>query len=118
MFARKILKAVWAKAWAGTELFLNRTAKVWIIAFDEDVLERMVFTQNSLRHWRHLSEPPLPEDICLYRAGDPLPTLISVTHDGEAWLFDRTADGASFAQHAELPLPPDLIPPPPDFLRL
>ncbi len=117
IFAGKILESVWAKAWAGTELFRNRAAKVWVIAFDRDVLERMIAAQNSLRQWRHVAEPPLPEDVCLYRIGDSLPTFVSVTHDSEAWLFDPTAGGAHFARPAELPLPSDLIPPPPNFLR-
>jgi hypothetical protein len=116
MFGTKVIRALWARAWAGTELFRRRAAKVWIIAFDEDVRTRMVAVQNSLSGWRHANNPPLPEDICLYRVGDALPTFVSVTHDSEAWLFDSAARNATFAERAELPLPADLIPARPDFV--
>lgn len=116
LFKGKIIESLWATAWAGTQLFRRRSAKVWIISFDEDVRARLIAVENSIRGWRHISDPPLPEDICLYRAGDTLPTLVTVTHDGEAWLFDESAADAHFAERAELPLPADLVPPPPDFV--
>ena len=116
VFFGKILRTVWASAWPGTMLLRNRFAKVWLVAFDETVRERMVATENTLSGWVHAAHVPLPEDICLYRAGDPLPTFVSVTHEPEAWLFDQDANAARFALRADRPLSSKMIPPPPTFL--
>jgi putative SOS response-associated peptidase YedK len=43
------------------------------------------------------------------------PVLASVTHDGDAWLFDDAPD-AEFVHPPEIALPYELIPPPPDFI--
>jgi hypothetical protein len=116
IFGKKVLRALWAAAWAGTKLFRKRSAKIWIIEFDGEVRDRMMAAESSLAGWVHAKERPLPEDVCLYRSGDPLPTFVSVTHEPEAWLFDASADGARFVERAERPLPADLIPAPPDFV--
>lgn len=116
LFGRKVLRTLWATAWAGTKLFRRRSAKIWVIEFDETVRQRMMAAENSLRGWVNSSDRQLPEDICLYRSGDRLPTFISVTHEPEAWLLDPNATTAPFAERAMRPLPVELIPPPPDFV--
>jgi hypothetical protein len=116
LFAGNIIRTQWTSAWAGTQLLRRREGKVWIISFNEDVRDRLISAENTIRGWRHNAPTPLPEDICLYRTGDDLPTFVSVTHDGEAWVFDPAAENAPFVVPAELALPADLLPPPPDFV--
>ena len=75
----------------------------------------MIATQKYLSGWKQSNDPPLPEDVCLYREGEDWPVLVSVTHDGDAWLFDDKPD-AKFVRAPEIPLPNDLVPPPPTFI--
>jgi hypothetical protein len=114
IFGKCILRAASAKAWPGTEL-IEHVAKVYVIAFNVDIQEQMIRTQKYLSGWKQSSDPPLPEDICLYRDGDPWPMLVTVTHDGDAWLFDDEPN-AAFVRIPTIALPADLIPPPPDFI--
>lgn len=76
----------------------------------------MIETENRLSAWTQWHQPPLPEDLCLYRAGDPVPVLVSVTHDGDAWIFHDGVVSDDVAVPAQLVLPPELMPPAPDFL--
>jgi hypothetical protein len=111
----KLLRTTVAVAWPGTKLF-GHGARVHIGVFDEEVLLKMAATENILSRWVHWNAKPLPEDICLWRVGDIVPTLISVTHDGDAWLLAEGPVPGTVASPSEFPLPADLIPPPPDFL--
>ena len=40
-----------------------------------------------LADWVGDKTPSLPEDICLFRDGDPLPSLVSITHEKQAWIL-------------------------------
>lgn len=121
LFGASLLETFWAHAWPGTQLFEGGASKIYVAAFDEAVRTRMIAMEDSLPQWTQWHEPPLPADVCLYKLGDPLPALVSMTHQQEpwfeAWLFDDTANGASFVTKADPPLPADLIPPPPSFVR-
>lgn len=120
LFGDTLLETFWASAWPGTQVFEGGASKIYILRFDESVRRRIVAAQKRLPAWTQWSDPPLPADMCLYKTGDPLPTLVSVTHEGEgwfgAWLFDRDADAAPFASPAKHPLPLELLPPPPEFV--
>lgn len=114
LFGGRVLEEIWASAWPGTSLGGGGASKLWRIAFDEEVRARMVAMENRLVNWHQWHEPPLPADVCLYREGDPMPVLVSMSHQREpwfgAWLLDTYAADAPFATDPELPLPLDLIP--------
>ena len=114
-----LLESLWATAWPGTRLFKGGSSKVFTAKFDKRIRDRLVSTENRLSAWQHEHDPPLPSDLCLYRSGDPRPTLVSVTHDigwFGAWLFGPFSSEPPFAAPAERPLPEDLVPPAPTFL--
>ena len=115
IFGDSVIRAANATAWPGTEV-IGHVGRVYVVAFGTTVQRRMIKIQKYLSGWKQSNDPPLPEDICLYRQGDASPLLVSVTHDGDAWLFDD-APGVNFVSVPEIELPPDLIPPPPDFVR-
>lgn len=115
-FGKWELRTCWASTWPGTQLVGDGIAKVWIIAFDSNVCERMISLENRLCGWTH-AEKHLPEDICLYRYGDPFPTFVTVTHGPEAWLLDGSPTDAKFAERALIGLPEELIPAHPDFVE-
>jgi hypothetical protein len=114
IFGKNVLRTLSARAWPGTQL-IDHIGKVHIISFNTSVQQKMMGTQKYLRGWKQSNDPPLPEDICLYRNGDRFPVLVSVTHDDDAWLFDNNPS-ATFVSLAAIALPEDLIPPPPDFI--
>lgn len=114
IFGKNLLRTVSARAWPGTQL-VGHFGKVHVVRFDASVQQSMVETQKYLNGWKQSNDPPLPEDICLYRDGDTYPVLVSVTHDGDAWLFDVNPS-VRFVSIATIPLPEDLIPSPPDFI--
>src|SRR6266536_4550937 len=63
IFGDNIIRAVSARAWPGTQL-LGHAGKVYVVAFEAAVQQRMIATQIYLSGWRQSNEPPLPEDIC------------------------------------------------------
>jgi hypothetical protein len=114
IFGDAIIRRTSARAWPGTVL-TEHAGEVYVIAFDAAVQRRMIDASNILRGWTQASQPPLPEDICLYREGDKWPVLVSVTHAGDAWLLHQEPH-APFVHKPKIMLPTDLIPPPPDFI--
>ena len=114
IFGKNIIRTTFATAWPGTML-IGHVGKVYVIAFDMRVQRRMSDVKKHLSGWKQSNNPPLPEDICLYREGDAWPVLVSVTNDGDAWLLDDKPD-ADFIRVSEMPLPADLVPPRPDFI--
>lgn len=85
-FGSFILTGFQAAEWPGTEL-IDHPGFVYVVKFDEEVREVVLRTQPSLAKWRHNENPPLPEDICLFREADSHPILITRTHDLDAWLI-------------------------------
>lgn len=114
IFGDRILRKVFARGWPGTRLIDHR-GEVYVVAFDVTVQRRMVQASNEFSGWTQWSTPPLPEDICLYRDGEDSPVLVSVTHDGDSWLFDNQPD-ATFVRRATIELPSELIPSAPEFI--
>jgi hypothetical protein len=114
IFGSGVIRSAYATAWPGTEL-TEHLGKVYVVKFDADVEQRISKEMNHLSGWTQRSNPPLPEDLCLYREGESWPVLVSVTNDGDAWLYDEDPD-APFLRTPTIPLPSDLIPPPPSFI--
>jgi hypothetical protein len=114
-----LIESLWATAWPGTQLLTRGASKVFTAKFDKRIRDRLVSTESRLSAWHHEHDPPLPSDLCLYRSGDPRPTLVSVTHDVGwfgAWLLGPFPSEPPFAIAAERPLPEDLVPPAPTLL--
>lgn len=86
LFGADILDRRYTSAWPGTRL-TDHDGLVVTIAFSEQSIGPMAGAGRLLSDWRHQHSPPLPEDLCLYRQGDPLPVLMSVTHESMAWLI-------------------------------
>jgi hypothetical protein len=81
------VKSFLAKGWPGT-LLSDSLAFVHVFKFDKRVRDILLQTEARLQNWLHNRDVPLPEDICLFRADATLPVLMSVTHEGSAWLID------------------------------
>lgn len=88
LFGALVLDKFLAYAWPGTEL-INHKGLVFVVKFNEAVKALMLRVQPNLNHRLHTSTPPLPEDICLFRETSPYPSLVSVTHEKQAWLISR-----------------------------
>lgn len=120
LFAESLLDTFWASAWPGT-LLHRGASRIYVVALDTDVCARVERTENRLRFWHQWHAPPLPSDLCAYREGADHPALVSMTHEGEgwfgAWLYGAEGEAPSFAQPADPPLPIDLIPSPPTFVK-
>lgn len=114
LFSDRLLEVSLATAWPGTQL-IGHAGKVYLVEFDRTVLRRMVAAENRLGAWTQWNKPPLPEDVCVYRAGDAAPVLVSVTHDNDAWIFHNEDVSVDVASPASIILPANLIPPPPGF---
>lgn len=85
-FRGRVLQTLLAKSWPGTQL-TGHFEKVYVVAFDSELGRRMSETASHLSQWTQWHSPSLPEDLCLFREGDAAPVLVSVTHEGEAWLL-------------------------------
>ena len=86
LFGTNVLEDFRASAWPGTEL-IGHPAHVFLVKFDESVAEVVLRTQPDLSKWRHVGNPPLPEDICLFNSSADTPTLVTVTHEELAWII-------------------------------
>lgn len=119
IFDKSIRRKHYALAWPGTEL-IGHSALVFQISFDRNVLDTIVEVAPQLEMWTHHNNPPLPEDLCLYRIGDCWPTLVSVTHEQDGWIISEgrvEIPGVS----KDDPTPDELMipdPSPPEFLTL
>jgi hypothetical protein len=87
-FGPYILTGFQAAQWPGTELF-GHPGFVYVVRFNEEVKEVVIRTQPSLAKWQHGENPPLPEDICLFREADSHPVLVTCTHGLDAWLISH-----------------------------
>ena len=88
LFDGRILEKRLCSAWPGTEL-VNHKGLVFLIDFDSSLITPMINTGPHLEDWTEWNSPPLPEDICLFKKGQPWPTLVSVTHEGQAWILSN-----------------------------
>lgn len=86
LFGANVLEDFQAAAWPGTEL-IKHSAHVFLVRFDESIAEVILRTEPDLTKWRHPSNRPLPEDICLFNSSADSPTLVSVTHEKLFWII-------------------------------
>lgn len=87
LFGNNVLEDFRASAWPGTEL-IGHPAHVFLISFDKQVAELVLRTQPDLRKWLHVSNPSLPEDICLFNSNAGTPALVTVSHEHLCWIID------------------------------
>jgi len=86
LFGDRVLERKRARRWPGSEL-METDGIVFLVRFDETLIEPMSNAGGRLSDWSHRDSPRLPEDPCLYREGDPWPVLVSVTHERDAWIL-------------------------------
>jgi len=85
LFAPYILERFLASGWPGNEM-LRHPGLLYLQEFGPRVKELLLNVEPDLNKW-HMDEGALPEDICLFRRGDPHPIFVSVIHEGDAWLL-------------------------------
>jgi hypothetical protein len=88
LFGDRLMEKKLVRRWPGTEL-VGHEGVVFRIAFDPSLVEPMAELGAHLSAWQHSNRPPLPEDPCLYRQGDDWPVLVSVKHEGDAWILSE-----------------------------
>ncbi|HKY27373.1 MAG TPA: hypothetical protein VJM12_05440 [Pyrinomonadaceae bacterium] len=88
-FSSYILTGFQAAEWPGT-ILIDHPGFVYVLAFDEEVKEAVLRVQPSLAKWEDGENPPLPEDICLFKESATHPVLVSRTHDLDVWLISDT----------------------------
>jgi hypothetical protein len=97
LFGDKILMRKKARRWPGTEL-VGHEGVVFLVSFDSSLIEPMVQAGELLHDWRHGNRPRLPEDPCLFRAGDEWPVLVTVTHERDAWILSEDRPSLCFGE--------------------
>jgi hypothetical protein len=90
IFGSRILEKKLVSRWPGTKL-IGHQGVVYVIAFDDSLIRPMAAAGRLLFDWVHRHDPPLPEDICLFRQGADWPALVSVTHELDGWVFSEEA---------------------------
>ena len=108
LFGPFVIKRFRAGAWPGTRL-IDRKAMVFILQFDEALKNKILETQSSIWDWLYTSDPPLPEDLCLFLEGDTAPSFVSITHEKEGYLISETKPRLNGVILSELYLS-DLLP--------
>lgn len=81
----RYIESFWASGWPGTQLCEHK-GRVWVTDFDGKVLAAVVRRQPDFSKWLNREPFALPEDLCAFREGEKYPALVSVTHEGDAWL--------------------------------
>jgi hypothetical protein len=115
LFGSSLKRTLLASSWPGTRL-IGHAGRVYVARLDNDVLRRMAEVEDAIAGWTQWHDPPLPEDPCAYRQGDPYPCFISVTHEGDAWIIHDGPVPRHLATRSRMVLPPELLPPAPDFV--
>ena len=88
LFGSNLLERRFVRKWPGTEL-VGHKGVIFRIAFETSLIDPMARVGKRLADWQHSHKPPLPEDPCLFRQGDTWPILVSVTHEGDAWILSE-----------------------------
>jgi hypothetical protein len=68
-------------------IFYGCKHPVLVIDFNEEVARRVVALGPRLTDWDSHNALPLPRDLCFYRTGARFPNLVTVAHEGDAWLL-------------------------------
>ncbi len=115
IFGTAAMQKFRAARWPGRQVFGHRE-RVHLIRFDSEVAARMLSVEPTLRGWQHGHPLSLPEDPCLFRAGDDLPVLLSVTIHSEAWIVSEDRPSVPGISPSDATVPELYIPPPPTFV--
>jgi hypothetical protein len=86
IFGGRIFEWRTGRQWPGT-ISHERDCHLAIVEFSENLVEPMCAAGPKLFDWTGWPAPVLPEDLCLYRQGAEWPSLVSVTHERDAWIL-------------------------------
>jgi hypothetical protein len=87
LFGDRVLETWVTSEWPVTML-IDGHALIFVVAFDDRLIGPMAKAGPTFGDWNGFSPPrPLPEDLCLFRQGDEWPSVISVTHEVDAWIL-------------------------------
>jgi hypothetical protein len=89
IFRGRVLSSWLTSEWPGTVL-ADDVALVFEAQFDSKLARAAAVEGPRLRDWNNNRENPLPEDLCLFRSGGCWPTLVSITHEGDAWVLSSS----------------------------
>jgi hypothetical protein len=106
LFSGRILRRVFARKWPGTEV-IGSEGIVFVIEFDAALIEPMVQAAGRFADWGYWNDPPLPEDLCLYRHGDEWPAVYSTTHESDIYAIGET--GPPIQRTVARPLDADFL---------
>lgn len=109
LFTGYVLESFLASSWPGTEL-VDHDGVVFLVRLDVSLVEPMSRTGPRLFDWVGPHDPSLPEDICVFRRGDPWPILLSVTHESDAWIIAAEAPPFDYIDANEFQAEALLIP--------
>lgn len=116
LFRGRVLRKSWCNQWPGT-VSPEGQALVLVVKFSPTLIKPMAHAGPTLEDWLEAPPNSRPEDLCLYREGDPLPALVSVTHERDAWLLSRQEPSIEGILPSDLKASELLIPiGKPDFL--
>jgi len=86
IFGDRILEWRTGRRWPGT-VSTRTDCHLAVVKFSEELVDPMCSAGPKLFDWTGWPAPVLPEDLCLYRQGAEWPSLVSVTHERDAWLL-------------------------------
>ncbi len=86
LFGQYVLDKLPVSAYPGVDL-MGGVASAFVIEFSEAVKDITLAAEPNLSKWLGNLRPPLPEDICLFKATDSHPTFVSHTVNGRGWLI-------------------------------
>jgi len=89
IFGENLIACFQARGWPGIRLSKHK-GRVYVSKFDTQLAMKMAKVEDKLFSWLNVSRKKLPEDICLFKQGEKLPVLISVSHEREAWVIAQS----------------------------
>lgn len=99
LFGEFVISETLCSWWPGT--MTEGAGLVFLIHFNDSVRKIASRVGPRLVAWERGQNPPLPEDICLFKLGASRPVLLSVTHEGDAWLLTNKRVGIAHVSKAE-----------------
>lgn len=102
LFGEFVLSEALCSWWPGT--MTKGAGRVFLLRFDDSVIKVASKVGRRFLAWERGCEPPLPEDICLFKTGASHPVLISVTHEGDAWLLTNKEVGLAHVSNSDYEL--------------
>lgn len=89
LFNENIIDSYLVSKWPGTRL-IGHPGRVFIVKLDRNVVSRIVAEEGRLTGWLQSDEPPLPEDLCVFKSGANWPFMVTTTHEEEGWFFGES----------------------------